>query len=48
MGLSPRTVSLLTRRADFPGGDNTVLIVEDQIEMRAIHPTYLQDHGPRA
>lgn len=37
----------LARRAEFPGGDKTVLIVEDQIEMRAIHATYLQHHGYR-
>jgi CheY-like chemotaxis protein len=40
-------VNSLARRAEFPGGDKTVLIVEDQIEMRAIHATYLQHHGYR-
>lgn len=34
-------------RAEFPGGDKTVLIVEDQLEMRAINAAYLHHHGYR-
>jgi two-component system, cell cycle response regulator DivK len=40
-------VSAVRRRAEFPGGDKTVLIVEDQLEMRAISAAYLNHHGYR-
>lgn len=40
-------MSAVPKRAEFPGGGKTVLIVEDQLEMRAIHAAYLQHHGYR-
>ncbi len=40
-------MSAVPRRAEFPGGTKTVLIVEDQLEMRAIHAAYLQHNGYR-
>jgi two-component system, cell cycle response regulator DivK len=40
-------VSAVRRRAEFPGGDKTVLIVEDQLEMRAISAAYLHHFGYR-
>lgn len=35
------------KRAEFPGGDKTILIVEDQLELRAINAAYLHHHGYR-
>src|SRR5687768_3720360 len=40
-------MSAVRRRAEFPGGDRTILIVEDQLEMRAISAAYLHHHGYR-
>lgn len=40
-------MSAVRRRAEFPGGGKTVLIVEDQLEMRAISAAYLHHFGYR-
>ena len=40
-------MSAVRKRAEFPAGGKTVLIVEDQLEMRAISAAYLNHHGYR-